>query len=299
MTRPVQMRPFASEVVVSKDGTTIGYRRLGAGPGLVLVHGGMQAAQDLMALASLLSDEFTVFVPDRRGRGASGPFGDPHGLQQEIEDLGVLLRKTGARNVFGLSVGGLIALGAARTETIIDKVAAYEPPFPLRGPWSTDWVPRLELELARGDLGSAMATVIKATADPSLIKALPRGMLAALMRVAIRAEQRKARGDDVPIAALLPTMPYDARVVRAFEGTLASFESLRTPSLLLTGNKSERELRAAVEALAMTLPNARRVELSEVGHRAADNRGQPGIVARALRDFFARRDSELLIDARR
>src|SRR3954471_23955712 len=113
VTRPVQMRPFASEVVVSKDGTTIGYRRLGAGPGLVLVHGGMQAAQDLMALASLLSDEFTVFVPDRRGRGASGPFGDPYGLQQEIEDLGVLLRKTGARHVFGLSVGGLIALGAA------------------------------------------------------------------------------------------------------------------------------------------------------------------------------------------
>src|SRR4051812_6360987 len=29
VTRPVQMRPFASEVVVSKDGTMIGYRQLG------------------------------------------------------------------------------------------------------------------------------------------------------------------------------------------------------------------------------------------------------------------------------
>jgi pimeloyl-ACP methyl ester carboxylesterase len=282
-------RPPVADTVVSKDGTRIGYRRLGAGPGLVLVHGGMQAAQNLMALGLLLSDEFTVHVPDRRGRGFSGPFGEPYGLQQETEDLCALLEKTGARNVFGLSAGGLIALHTARAETAIDKLAVYEPPFPLRGASSTDWVPRMESELERGDLGSAMATVIKGTADPSVIKALPRWVLARLMGVAIRAEQRKARGDDVPIAALLPTVPYDARVVRAFEGSLESFDDLRTPTLLLSGSKSDHELRAAVEALARVLPHAKLVELSGVGHRAADNRGQPDVVASALGDFFRAR----------
>lgn len=74
---PVLRQPFDVDVdaVTSADGTTIGFRRYGAGPGLVLIHGGMNSAQDLGDLASLLSDAFTVLVPDRRGRGMSGPFG--------------------------------------------------------------------------------------------------------------------------------------------------------------------------------------------------------------------------------
>jgi pimeloyl-ACP methyl ester carboxylesterase len=53
---------------------------LGRGPGVVLVHGGMQAAQNFTKLATVLADTFTVYVPDRRGRGLSGPFGDRYGL---------------------------------------------------------------------------------------------------------------------------------------------------------------------------------------------------------------------------
>ncbi|MEU1641010.1 alpha/beta hydrolase, partial [Nonomuraea sp. NPDC005701] len=60
------------EQVRSADGTTIGYRRSGRGPGLILVHGGMQASQHFTKLAAALSTEFTVYVPDRRGRGLSG-----------------------------------------------------------------------------------------------------------------------------------------------------------------------------------------------------------------------------------
>jgi hypothetical protein len=40
------------------------------------MHTGMQAAQNFMLLAKALSDEFTVYLPDRRGRGLSGPPGE-------------------------------------------------------------------------------------------------------------------------------------------------------------------------------------------------------------------------------
>ena len=67
-----EARPYTTGSVTSADGTRVGYRRFGRGPGVVLVHGGMQAAQNFSALAVELSDAFTVVVPDRRGRGLSG-----------------------------------------------------------------------------------------------------------------------------------------------------------------------------------------------------------------------------------
>ena len=60
----------------SADGTTIGYYHLGEGPPVVLLHGAGQSSNSFSALASDLSDSFAVFVPDRRGRGRSGPYGD-------------------------------------------------------------------------------------------------------------------------------------------------------------------------------------------------------------------------------
>jgi pimeloyl-ACP methyl ester carboxylesterase len=65
--------------VTSKDGTTIGYRQLGSGPGIILLHGAASASQHFMKLGVALSDAFTVYISDRRGRGSSGPFGDNYG----------------------------------------------------------------------------------------------------------------------------------------------------------------------------------------------------------------------------
>src|SRR3954447_18108268 len=109
----VVRQPFEVDTVTSADGTTIGFRRYGTtGPGLVLLHGGMNAAQDLADLASLLADAFTVCVPDRRGRGMSGPFGPGHTIAKQVDDVRAILERTGAGFVFGLSAGAVIALEA-------------------------------------------------------------------------------------------------------------------------------------------------------------------------------------------
>src|SRR5579863_3524736 len=102
--------PYTLGSVVSRDGTTIAYRTFGHGPGIIAVHGGAQAAQNFTKLATALSDVFTVYVPDRRGRGRSGPPGHNYGLQAECDDIDALLTATGSHNVFGLSSGALIAL---------------------------------------------------------------------------------------------------------------------------------------------------------------------------------------------
>jgi pimeloyl-ACP methyl ester carboxylesterase len=82
-----------------------------------------------MQLAGALSGAFTVYVPNRRGRGLSGPHGDRYCMARECEDVDTLLTKTGAHFVWGHSSGGPIALPAALMLPSVRKVAVYEPPL--------------------------------------------------------------------------------------------------------------------------------------------------------------------------
>jgi pimeloyl-ACP methyl ester carboxylesterase len=59
--------------VVSKDGTRIGYLRVGQGPAVVLLHGSSESARSHTQLALALADTFTVYLPDRRGLDLAPP----------------------------------------------------------------------------------------------------------------------------------------------------------------------------------------------------------------------------------
>jgi len=279
----IVVKPYTTGSVTSHDGTVIGYRQFGHGPGLILVHGGMMASQNFTRLASALSDDFTVYVPDRRGRGLSGPYGDNYSIQKEVEDMQALIQKTGASNVFGLSAGAIVVLQSTLAIPSIDRIAVYEPPFFS----DTAWVARLDREIAQGNLAAAMITVVKGTEDPSPLGWLPRFITERLMTLAINAEATEVKGDDVPLKELIPTMHYDPRLVDATRGNLESYRAISARVLLLGGSQSPNYLRVGLDTLSTILPNAIRVELLGVGHLAADNEGKPEAVAQELLRFFS------------
>ena len=126
-TAQVTADQMTAGAVTSADGTSIGYLRLGQGPAVVLLHGSNESARSHTQLALALADAFTVYLPDRRGRGLSGPHRPDHGMRTEVEDLRAVVAVSGAQKVFGVSVSALIALQAARTVPAIRQVAAYEP----------------------------------------------------------------------------------------------------------------------------------------------------------------------------
>lgn len=109
-------------MITSADGTTIGCRSTGTGPGLLVVHGVLDTSHVYQDLADELASDFTVHVVDRRGRGE-------HGLLAEVEDVWAVLEATGAGRVFGVGSGAVIALEAALRLSGITHVAAYEPPI--------------------------------------------------------------------------------------------------------------------------------------------------------------------------
>jgi pimeloyl-ACP methyl ester carboxylesterase len=291
---PVGATPGADETptpevgeVRSADGTMIGYYRLGKGPSVVLLHGAGQSSENFTTLARDLADSFTVFVPDRRGRGRSGPYGEFHGLQSEIEDLSAVLDSSGAHDVFGLSAGAVVAIETALVRTDITKLALYEPPLSFDGVVHGEWLPRYERELERGKPGAALATVLKRTADRGPLRLVPNRLLGAFFDFAIkRTADRPAASPASSLRDLIPTVKYDGQTVRDATGPLERFSGLSCEVLLLGGSRSARNLTASLDGLANVLPRARKVILRGTGHTAADNGGQPHRVASALRGFF-------------
>jgi hypothetical protein len=57
------------KTVKSRDGIQTGYTQVGHGPGLILVQGALGTAHNYCDLADALSSDFTVYIPERRGRG--------------------------------------------------------------------------------------------------------------------------------------------------------------------------------------------------------------------------------------
>lgn len=278
--------------VISRDGTTIGYRQCGQGPGLVVVHGANLSSQNLMQLARQLSDAFTVYVPDRRGRGLSGPFGEDYSMRKEVEDVEALLHHTGARHVFGISSGGLIALEAALTLPAIAKLALYEPAL-LMNAERTEWLARYDQEIAQGKTAAALVTSLKGLQlGGAVLNAFP-WLLETMTNKMMESESKKAQTGDVTMKMLAPTLHYDGQLLVEMTGKLDRFTSLSADTLLLGGSKGLPYLKPALDALEKRLPQAKRVEVPGLDHGGAcdvspTNRGgKPDLVALELKRFFA------------
>ena len=277
--------------ITSKDGTTIGYRQLGDGPGVVLLHGIMESAQSHMQLAEGLADTFTVYLPDRRGRGLSGPQGSDYRLEKEVEDLDALLTKTGAHYVFGVSAGAIVCLQAALTLPAIHRAAIFEPPLIIDDSVSTAFVERFDKEMAQGKVVSALVTAMKGSQmGPPVFNVMPRWLLELLTKMMTASEEKKAKADDVTMRMLASTLHSDFQLSVETKGALESFKAIRADVLLLGGSKSPAYFKVALDALEKVLPHAKRTEFPGLNHGASGNAnrgGKPKLVAQELRQFFA------------
>ena len=281
--------------VVSRDGTRIGYLRVGQGPPVVLLHGSSESARSHTQLALALADAFTIYLPDRRGRGLSGPHRPDHSMRTEVEDLQAVLTESGAQKVFGVSTGGLIVLEAARIQPAIRKIAVYEPGLLLDPTRYTGWVRRFDREMAQGKVAAAVTTSVRGLdLAPPVFKRMPRPLAEALTNKSMDSEDKKASSDAVTIRQLAPTLRYEGLLLAETAGTIGAFAEVAADVLLLGGDmKRPAFIKPAFDALARTLPHNRRVRFSGLDHGGSadvspiNRRGKPEIVAPEIRSFFA------------
>lgn len=281
---------YTTESVTSKDGTTISYRQLGQGPGIVFIQGAMGSAQTYMQLAESLSNTFTVYLPERRGRGKSGPFGKDYTIQKDVEDLDTLLMKTGAHNVFGLSSGALILLQALRTLSSIHKAVIFEPPLSVNGSVSMTFLKKFDQQIAEGKIAAALITGMKAgQLGPAFMNVMPNWLLEPFTNLAIKNEDKKGSGNYLPMRELAAALHYDFQLVAEMAEKVDSFKDISANVLLLGGSESPAHLKISLDALEKVIPKVKRIEINRIGHAGpwnADRGGKPMLVAIELRNFF-------------
>lgn len=284
------LQTYTKGSVISKDGTTIGYRQMGSGPGLLLLHGGINASQHMMKLGTALADTFTVYIPDRRGRGMSGPIGNNYSIFKEDEDIDALLQKTGAHSVFGTADGAFFALHAAITLPTILKVAAYEPVLLFGQPGQKEFEATIEQynrNIASGNLARTMVGLTKAEhADTGKVKAIPDFLLELLFNLVLSSDERRAKGDNLSYRELLPTLGPELQLVRATKGTIENYQSISAEVLFLVGGKSNDFLKSTSVAMSNLLPHAHLVEIQDLAHGSAQDYGKPDSLAREIRHFL-------------
>jgi pimeloyl-ACP methyl ester carboxylesterase len=277
--------------VTSRDGTTIGYRRVGRGRAVVLLHGAMESSLSHIQLAEALAPDFTVYLPDRRGRGLSGPYTDDYSIQKDVEDMDALITNVGAHDVFGISAGAVIWLQAALALPAIRRAAIYEPPLSLTPAAATAILMRFDEEMAQGKVSAALVTgMLGARMGPAIFNFMPRWLLESLTNIAMSMEDKRAKKGDVTMRMLAPTLHHDFAMVAEMSQRLDSFAGVNAEVLLLGGSKSPAYLKAALDGLEKVLPNVRRVEFPGLGHSGSGNTdrgGRPDVVANELRRFFA------------
>jgi pimeloyl-ACP methyl ester carboxylesterase len=284
--------------VTSADGTTIGYLRAGRGPAVVILHGSNESARSHTGLAMALTSDFTVYLPDRRGRGLSGPHRPGHSMRTEVEDLQAMVAASGAQAVFGVSISGLIALQAALVTPAIRQVAACEPALLLeRSGRYTSWTGRFDQELERGQVAEALITSMHGfDLAPPALRLMPRRLLTAATNAAMKKEDAKADAGTVTMRQLAPTIRYEGLLLAETAGSIETFAAVEADVLLMGGDmKRPAFIKPAFDAFARTLPNHRCVGFRGLDHGGssdpgpANRGGRPAVVAPAVLSFFAQR----------
>jgi len=256
--------------VRSADGTRIGFRRVGSGPALVMVHGSIATHTAWMRVARLLSGSYTCFAMDRRGRSHSGAGTPPYSIEREYEDVCAVLDAAGpGACLAGHSFGAICAMGAALLHPV-PKLVIYEPPLFAGGSIPREHRMAYARAIADGDPDTAL--------EIGLSKFTRRSAAAIAAMRTTKAWPRLRR--------LAASWVREMEAVNALPRSFEHYGAIACPTLMLSGSLNlDHPLQDAWRALAQVLPNVRVEMLMGQDHWAL--REKPEMVARLIADFLA------------
>jgi pimeloyl-ACP methyl ester carboxylesterase len=260
--------------VISKDGTTIVYDKVGKGPAIILVDGALchRTSGPNGPLAAQLAERFTVYTYDRRGRGESDDK-KPYAIEREVEDIEAIIQAAGGSvYVYGISSGAALALEAAMRLPTIKKLALYEAPFIVddsRSAVPDNYLTQLNELLASNNRSAAVKHFMRKGVG------LPAPIVA-IMQIMPAWKRLKA---------VAHTLPYDTILTIDHQGgkplPADRWHAVAAPTLVIAGGKSHAWMRNAMQALTNALPGAKHRTLEGQTHIV-----KPTALAPVLTEFY-------------
>jgi pimeloyl-ACP methyl ester carboxylesterase len=267
---PVEAQTSVTRVR-SADGTPIAFECAGAGPSLVIVHGGTGDRTRWTPLFPLLAPHFRVCAMDRRAHGASGdaPF---YSLLKEIEDVvAVVEAQPGPVFVLGHSFGAVCAFEAAFRTAKIEKLALYEPPVILAD--HSETLARMDQLIRDGDREGALVTFMR---DIVMVSEDEMGAM-------------KSRPSWRGLLATVELSMRQDRALSQYRFDPGRARTLGIPTLLMQGSKTASpDLKRSIDSLSETLPRSTLRIFEGQEHNAMD--AIPQEFAATLSSFFLESD---------
>ncbi|MEV8375077.1 alpha/beta hydrolase [Kribbella sp. NPDC056861] len=255
--------------VISADGTSIAYDRLGDGPAVILVCGGSVDRMSNAPLAALLAEYYTVYNYDRRGRGDSGD-AEVYAIEREFEDLDAMFAVAGgSAHLYGTSSGAALALLATAAGRPVNRLALWEPPYFLDG--------------AEGRPVPDTASIYRAfVAEGRRDKAAEYFMAEVVRLPAEFVAQAKASPWWPVQEAIAHTLAYDATVMGSYDVPVEEIKAIHQPTRVLTGSVAWPWMADSNKVVAELLEDGSHVVLAEQQHNV-----DPAVLAPALKEFWA------------
>jgi pimeloyl-ACP methyl ester carboxylesterase len=256
--------------VESADGTPIGYRKLGSGSPIVVVHGSISTGEQWLAVAEYLATNHAVYVMDRRGRGLSGD-ADDYSLTTESDDIKAVLNEAGEGvALLGHSYGAICILEAIRSGASVSSLVLYEPPLPVDAPTAGPALVEYEAAVDAGDGDKAMRVAAEhfLRISPEETAGLAASPLWAGM------------------VELSPTWTRELAEIDKTDVLIREYSQVSVPTLLLVGEASPAHLVGASQHLQQRLGNASEKVFSGQNHFA--HVMDPENVAAAITAFLDR-----------
>jgi pimeloyl-ACP methyl ester carboxylesterase len=261
------------EKIISKDGTSIAFDKTGKGPALVLVDGAFcfRDYGTTPNLIPLISDVFTVFSYDRRGRGDSSDT-LPYSPDNEIEDLRAVISKTeGVPFICGFSSGASLVLQALNQGIRAKKVVLFEPPYVFNSHSKTlppdNAIMILRDLVGQGKRGNAVKYFM------TKVMGMP-GFIVFMFKQLGKSMWRKNE-------SVAHTLAYDVAIMGDYSLSPKIASSVNVPVLVVGGEKSPENIRNAVQATSKAIPGTQVKWLSGQSHSVSMQ-----ILAPCLIDFF-------------
>jgi pimeloyl-ACP methyl ester carboxylesterase len=282
---------------IDANGTRFEYHEDGSGAPVVLVHGSANDYRTWQPQREAIARQFRVFAYSRRYHWPNDPIpeGIDYSMRQQVDDLQALLPALGAGpcHLVGHSYGAFLSLLVAlRDPTLVRSLVLAEPPvmtlhvsMPPRPP------ELLKLLLTRPRLAVAIVRFGATCIGPAQA-AFRRGDALTGARTFADAVLGSGGFDQLPQE--MRTMVEDNLTNLGAELLGSGFlplsegpvRALRTPTLLITGQRTPPLFRMLANHLAGLLQHAEQVDIPGASH--AMHMDNPGAFNAALLGFMSR-----------